>query len=83
MFSLIQNRLSKAISGVAAKQLVADISRYHRIQASPDYRQAAEMVYETLLAWGLDAQLLSYPASESTCFWGTRMFQEWNAVTGL
>ncbi len=83
MFSLIQNRLSKAISGVAAKQLVADISRYHRIQASPDYRQAAEMVYETLLAWGLDAQLLSYPASESTRFWGQRMFQEWNAVTGL
>lgn len=82
MFHSILNQLRKTVSGVAARQLVADISRYHRIQASPDFRRAAEMVYETLLAWGLEAQLLSYPANESTHFWGMRMFQEWNGVAG-
>jgi aminopeptidase YwaD len=82
MFRSIRDQLSKTVSGVAAKQMVADISRYHRIQATPDYRRAAEMVYETLLAWGLEAQLLSYPANESARFWGMRMFQEWNGVSG-
>jgi hypothetical protein len=82
MFHSILTQLRKIVSGVAAKQLVADISRYHRIQASPDFRRAAEMVCETLLAWGLEAQLLSYPSSESTHFWGRRMFQEWNGVAG-
>lgn len=82
MFRSIKNQLQCTVSGVAAKQLVADISRFHRIQASPEYRQAAEMVYETMLAWGLEAQLLSYPANESTQFWGSRMFQEWNGVAG-
>jgi hypothetical protein len=82
MFFEIRNQLQRIVSGVAAKQIVADISRYHRIQASPDYRQAAEMVYETLLAWGLEAQLISYPANESVRLWNTRMFQEWSAVRG-
>jgi aminopeptidase YwaD len=82
MFDTILEALRHALSGVAAKQLTANISRYHRIQASPDFRQAAEMVYETLFAWGLDAQLLSYPANESVQFWGRHMFQEWNGVSG-
>ncbi len=82
MFNAIGIRLQKTVSGDATKQLVADISRYHRIQASPEFRQAAEMIYETLLAWGLEAQLLSYPANESVHLWGMRMFQEWNGVAG-
>lgn len=82
MFRSIRDQLLKYVSGVAAKQLVADISRYHRIQASPEFRHAAESVYETVLAWGLEAQLLSYAANESNHFWGTRMFQEWNGVAG-
>ncbi len=82
MFHPILTQLRKSVSGVAAKQMVADISRHHRIQASPDFRRAAEMVYETLLAWGLEAQLLSYPANEAVHFGGVRMFQEWNGVAG-
>lgn len=82
MFRSISDPLLETVSGVAAKRLVADISRYHRIQASPDYRQAAEMIYETLLAWGLEAEVLSYPANESSQHWGMRMFQEWSGVAG-
>jgi hypothetical protein len=82
VFQSISDKLLSTISGPAAKRMVAEISRYHRIQASPDYRQAAEMVHETLLAWGLEAELLSYPAKEGTRFWGARMFQEWSAVAG-
>jgi hypothetical protein len=82
MFRSILSPLRQTVSGIAAKQLVADISRYHRIQASPEFRRAAEMICETLLVWGLEAQLLSYPANEPTHFWGMRAFQEWNGVTG-
>ena len=72
MFSSTSDPLLETVSGVAAKRLVAEISRYHRIQASPDYRQAAEMVCETLLAWGLETEILSYPANESNQYWGMR-----------
>jgi hypothetical protein len=82
MFRSILSPLRQTVSGIAAKQLVADISRYHRIQTSPEFRRAAEMICETLLAWGLEAPLLSYPTNESTHFWGMRAFQEWNSVAG-
>jgi len=44
MFKSLWRTLREECSGVAAYQTVADISRYHRIQASPDFRQAAEYV---------------------------------------
>jgi hypothetical protein len=47
MFHAVLTKLQKTVSGVATKQLVAGISHYHRIQASPDCRRAAEMVCET------------------------------------
>jgi aminopeptidase-like protein len=72
------DRIWQAYSGEAAWQIVADLSRFHRIQASPGYRQAAQLVYELLVREGLEAETLSYPANEETSFWAWASFQEWD-----
>lgn len=66
-------------SGAAAKQYVAAISQYHRIQASPGFRAAAEYCLGQLRAWGIEAEILSFPANETTAYWTCRLFQEWEA----
>jgi hypothetical protein len=71
-------RIWQATSGEAAWQTVSDLSRYHRIQASPGYRQAAHLVLERLRDYGLEAEILSYPADETTQFWAWPSFQEWD-----
>ena len=53
MFKSLWRILQQECSGAAAYQVVADISRYHRIQASPGFRQAAEYVHERLAEAGL------------------------------
>ena len=70
----------QACSGEAAWQTVSDLSRFHRIQASPGYRQAAQWVHQRLLQAGLDSEILSYPADESTSFWTWTSFQEWDCT---
>ena len=67
-----------AVSGEAALQNVIDLSRFHRIQASPGYRRAAQWLHRALLAAGLEAEILSYPAEEKVCFWAWPSFQEWD-----
>ena len=70
----------QACSGEAAWQTVADLSRYHRIQASPGHRQAAHLVQRQLGQAGLSAEILSYPADEQTIFWAYPSFQEWSCT---
>jgi aminopeptidase YwaD len=79
MFKSLWRTLQEECSGTAAYQAIADISRYHRIQASPGYRQAARHVYERLLEVGLQVEILDYPADADTTFWCARSFQEWDA----
>jgi len=70
----------QACSGEAAWQTVSDLSRFHRIQASPGYRYAAHWVHQRLLQAGLDSEILSYPADEGTSFWTWTSFQEWDCT---
>ncbi|MEA3340788.1 MAG: DUF4910 domain-containing protein [Chloroflexota bacterium] len=79
MFKSLWRALQEECSGVAAYQTVANVSRYHRIQASPGFRRAAEYVYERLAEAGLQAEILTFPANTGTTFWGSRSFQEWDA----
>lgn len=65
-------------SGEAAWQTVADLSRFHRIQASPGYRRAAHWVYDRLVAEGLQATVCTYAAEEAGSFWAWSSFQEWD-----
>ena len=53
MFHQILSALSEQFSGEAAKAQVAEISRFHRIQASPGFRQAAAYVHGALANAGV------------------------------
>lgn len=68
----------EAVSGEAALQNVIDLSRFHRIQASPGYRRAAQWLHRALTRAGLEAEVLSYPAEEGVRFWAWPSFQEWD-----
>ncbi|NIV36831.1 MAG: DUF4910 domain-containing protein, partial [Anaerolineae bacterium] len=82
MFKSLWRTLQEECSGAAAYQTIADISRFHRIQASPGFRQAAGYVHERLAEAGVQARILDYPANTDTAFWGARSFQEWDACVG-
>src|SRR5262245_66544902 len=77
MYRHLLATLNAEVSGVAAKNLVARISQWHRIQASPMYREAAEWVHATLRGWGLQADIERYAAREGAYAWGEPLFQEW------
>jgi aminopeptidase YwaD len=79
MLKDIVSAIQASYSGRAAKEDVAAISRFHRIQASPGYRAAAAYLYEELQRAGLVAQVESYPANYQTHFWEAGSFQEWDA----
>jgi len=78
MFQKTLKLMQETFSGEAAKGYVADLSRYHRVQASPGYRAAAEHVLKQLRGWGLEVELLSFPANYETTCWSLAMFQEWD-----
>ncbi|MGC8839699.1 MAG: DUF4910 domain-containing protein, partial [Anaerolineae bacterium] len=58
---------------------VCDLSRYHRIQATPGFRAAAEYVLARLRAAGVDARLHAYPADGKTACWTSIQSPEWEA----
>ncbi|MBN1954029.1 MAG: DUF4910 domain-containing protein [Anaerolineae bacterium] len=66
---------------MAAAEAVAHVARFHRIQGSPGFRQAAEWLHGQLAAAGLKTRILTYPANQTASFWGADSFQEWAANT--
>ncbi|MEI7769657.1 MAG: DUF4910 domain-containing protein [Chloroflexales bacterium] len=82
MFQALLSTIQDEVSGVAAKGLVARISQWHRIQASPMYREAAEWLHATLSGWGVQSDLESYPVGEGLLAWGEPLFQEWSCEEG-
>ncbi|HDQ73002.1 MAG TPA: DUF4910 domain-containing protein [Chloroflexi bacterium] len=82
MFNSLWQTIQDDCSGEAAYQNVAAISRYHRIQASPGFRRAAEYVLEQLSGAGVEAEISTYPANTDSAFWNARSFQEWEANVG-
>jgi hypothetical protein len=70
------------LSGEAAKGLTGRISQWHRIQASPMYREAANWLHTTLQEWGLQAELESFPSAEGLQVWGEPLFDEWSCDEG-
>ncbi|MFN8502576.1 DUF4910 domain-containing protein [Kouleothrix sp.] len=77
MYQHLLTALNAEVSGDAAKRLVARISQWHRIQASPMYREAAEWLRATVASYGPQAQLEQFPAREGAYAWAEPMFQEW------
>ena len=77
MYQALLNLLNNEVSGEAAKNSVARVSQWHRIQASPMFRAAAEWVDATLRGYGLASAIERFPAREGAYAWAEPMFQEW------
>jgi aminopeptidase YwaD len=80
MFHRYYRPIAAEISGPTAFQHVREISSYHRIQASPGFRQAAAYTHKEFLAAGLQVETLTYPAAENARYWSQKMFQEWECT---
>ena len=78
MFKQVFEKLKSEVSGEIAYNYVAEISRHHRIQASPGLRDAARFAVETWKAAGIDAEIHSYPADGKGFAWSSLMFKEWD-----
>jgi len=62
--------LKDELSGSIAKSYVSHIARFHRIQASPMFHDAALYVVEELHRLGLkDARIMQFPADGKRKFW--------------
>ena len=79
----IIDTLAPAYSGAHAKHLVAEIARYHRIQATPDFRAAATWMAAQLAAAGVQATIEQYPADTHSHFGVLPSFQEWDCRQAL
>jgi aminopeptidase YwaD len=77
MFTNWINELKEEVSGRQAYRYADRIAQFHRIQASPGYREAAETVLKLLKRDGVHAELVSYPAKNGNRFLAHRSFQEW------
>lgn len=71
--------LKERFSGVRAVEHVAELVRHHRIQASPGFRAAAHYCFEQLKEAEIEAELLSFRASEEVSYWSLPLFSEWKA----
>jgi hypothetical protein len=56
---------------------VGEIARYHRIQASPGYREAAAWCDAAFGAAGLEHRVISFPYDGKETYWTSRSFEEW------
>lgn len=73
IFMTIQNY----VCGIRTLQNIRGIAGYHRIQASPGYREAALYCARELKKAGVQCKLLSYPADGSSRSWTQKLFKEW------
>ncbi len=69
--------LAGELSGQNCLGHVQTITRYHRIQASPGYREAAQECLRILTQSGLDARIATYPATGRNREWTHLTPQEW------
>ena len=72
----VMEKISQSVSGGRIFNSVREISNYHRIQASPGYRAAAQHVQQRLAQSGFNAVIHTYPADGSTWFFTSKMFRE-------
>ena len=80
MFEDLLKTVRSIYSGESAKNWVADISRFHRIQASPGLRAAANYCHQKVQSFGLDAELLTFPARLDASSWSYGHLQEWECT---
>lgn len=77
MLRALMEKLSREVSGQNCLESIQRIARFHRIQASPGYRAAAEDCCDRLQEGGVEAFVRAYPATGRNQYWGYLMPQEW------
>jgi hypothetical protein len=77
VISKLVQTISRELSGVRARDVVAEIIRFHRIQASPGYRQAAELVSGMVRGFGVRSRIHRFPADGRTSYWSYLSFPAW------
>lgn len=80
MFKPILSLLAETYSGERAKRHVEELARFHRIQASPGLRAAADYCYDHFKSLGLNADILRFAGDGVTRYWSTLMPQEWDCT---
>jgi aminopeptidase-like protein len=70
--------LEQEISGQSARNACAILSTYHRIQASPGYKEAAQFCLRELDINGIETELLEFPAKIGEQFWALKSFEFWS-----
>ncbi|RLG42194.1 MAG: hypothetical protein DRO05_01940 [Thermoproteota archaeon] len=66
---LVKNSI-KAVSGRRVKEFAHEISKFHRIQASPGYHEALEFVRGVLDGLDIETEVFTYPADGETLYGG-------------
>ena len=75
------NLLLDELSGKLAKQYTLDIARYHRVQASPGFHEAALYVQEQLEKIGLSKVAIEqFPSDGKTKYWSHDAIISWWAT---
>ena len=77
MIRTLVKTIQAELSGMRARENVAGIIQFHRIQASPGYRQAAEYVARQLTLAGVQHRIRQFPADGKTSYWTYRSFPAW------
>ena len=67
-----------AVSTKRLLNVVKEISNFHRIQASPMFREAANHVMKICEKYGLKAEMLEYEADPDVWYLQSKMFKEWS-----
>ena len=79
MFEMVFKKIEKETSGMTARIYKSHIAQFHRVQASPGLREAANYCVDVFKRNGvMNAKVLSYPATDETRYWHYKLFQEWN-----
>lgn len=80
LYRKILEKVEREASGVNAKNIVAEIIRHHRIQASPGFREAATYCKEWFKENGFDSvEMLEFPGDGKQLYWSYRMPEAWAA----
>jgi len=74
--------LADEFSGLRTKNTVADIARFHRIQASPGYDDALQYIVEELVQLGIDHSVSTFPADGKTETFGWVSPPGWTIRSG-
>ncbi|HXG64442.1 MAG TPA: DUF4910 domain-containing protein [Blastocatellia bacterium] len=76
--------LAAEISGMIAKDTVIELSRHHRVQASPGFSRAADFIAQKAKEYGLEqVQVERLPADGEKTYYTLKSTPGWEAESGV